>query len=403
MPDDRLVASHRWPAVGGPQLLAMIILSAIGWCTLASADSPPSGVTRQVLFESGTDGYHTFRIPSIIQTKEGSLLAFCEGRKNGGGDSGDIDLVMRRSDDQGASWSELVVVWDDAGNTVGNPCPVVDRTTGEIHLLLTWNRGDIVERNIQPGFGDDSRRVFVMKSSDHGRSWTEPREITRDVKREDWSWYATGPGAGIEITHGPHQGRLIIPCDHKRREAEIIEYYSHVIYSDDHGSTWHLGGISPQAAVNECEVVELAGGRLMLNMRNYDRQTRARQVAFSDDGGETWSGQRHDPALIEPICQASIRRGNWPAGEDQDVLLFSNPADREARRRMTVRASIDDGQSWPGSQVLYEGSSAYSCLVSLPSGMAGCLYEVDGYKRILFDRFAVDWVVSAGGGQTAAP
>src|SRR5690606_31811245 len=134
------------------------------------------------------------------------------------------------------------------------------------------------------------------------------RELTREVKREDWSWYATGPGAGIEIAHGRHRGRLVIPCDHKRPAGKDTSYHSHVIYSDDQGATWQIGGVAPEDDVNECEVVELAGGRLMLNMRNYDRRSKTRQVAFSDDGGMSWRDQGHDAALVEPICQASIRR-----------------------------------------------------------------------------------------------
>src|SRR5690606_29857649 len=105
--------------------------------------------------------YHTFRIPSIIRTAEGSLLAFCEGRKNSRADSGDIDLVMRRSDDGGDTWSDLGVVWDEGENTAGNPCPVIDTSTGDIHLLMTWNSGKRNEKKIATGFGEDSRRVFV--------------------------------------------------------------------------------------------------------------------------------------------------------------------------------------------------------------------------------------------------
>jgi sialidase-1 len=231
-----------------------------------------------------------------------------------------------------------------------------------------------------------------MHSRDSGQTWTEPQEITRDVKSPDWSWYATGPGAGIEIVHGPHQGRLVIPCDHKRPAEKETTYHSHVIYSDDHGATWQIGGVAPEDDVNECEVVELTGGRLMLNMRNYDREAKTRQVAYSDDGGATWSDQQHDPALVEPICQASIRRARWPEQGSPGVLLFSNPADPEKRRRMTVRASHDEGQTWSEERVLFAGSAAYSCLVSLSPEAAGCLYEADDYGRILFDRFKVAWV-----------
>jgi sialidase-1 len=167
--------------------------------------------------------------------------------------------------------------------------------------------------------------------------------------------------------------RLVIPCDHI--EAETRHYYSHVIYSDDRGKTWQLGGRTPDHQVNECEVVELAGGRLLLNMRNYDRAQRTRQTALSDDGGLTWRDQRHDPALVEPICQAAIERLRWPTGDRPGVILFSNPASPAGRVRMTLRASFDEARTWPREKVLFEGPSGYSDLAVLPDGPIACLYE----------------------------
>jgi len=355
--------------------------------------APPPAETD--VFVSGEGGYHTYRIPSVIVTKQGTLLAFCEGRKNSRSDTGDIDLLLRRSSDGGKTWSKAQVVWDDGPNTCGNPCPVVDRDTGVVWLLLTWNAGKVHERGIPPGFGEDSRRVFVTHSKDDGATWAKPVNITSHTKDRAWSWYATGPGAGIQIENGNHRGRLVIPCDHKTPTDEGVRYFSHVIYSDDHGSTWQLGGSSPGDKVNECEVVELAGGRLMLNMRNYDKRVRARQVCFSDDGGCTWHDQRHDETLIEPICQASIRRCRWPGRDEPGVILFSNPASTKGRRRLTIRASYDDGKTWRHSRLLHEGSSAYSCLCVLDDGTIGCLYEKDGYKRITFARFPLEWVQPA--------
>ena len=256
------------------------------------------------LWRSGSDGYHTYRIPALAVTNDGTILAFCEGRKQHRGDYGDIALLVKRSTDGGASWSRQAVVWDDAGNTCGNPAPVVDRASGAIHLLMTWNRGDDHERDIINGSSRDTRRVYVTSSDDDGLSWSSPREITGAVKQPDWTWYATGPGHGIQIRNGAHRGRLVIPCDHI--EAGSKAYYSHIIYSDDSGASWRLGGRAPQPGVNECEVVEISDGRLLLNMRSYAPGERARQVALSADGGHTWSDQRADPALIEPICQASI-------------------------------------------------------------------------------------------------
>ena len=286
----------------------------------------------------------------------------------------------------------MSVVWDDGLNTCGNPCPVVDRDTGTIHLLLTWNSSKIHESKIKAGFGEDSRRVFVSHSTDDGKTWTKPKEITAATKKKDWTWYATGPGAGIQLEKGKHAGRLVIPCDHKLQVNGDRSFRSHVIYSDDHGKTWHLGGIAPKAMVNECEVVELSDGRLLLNMRNYDKSIRARQVCFSKDGGLSWQNQRHDKKLIEPICQASIRRLRWPAKERPGVILFSNPASTNKRDKLTIRASYDDGATWKHSRELYSGGSAYSCLVILKNQGIGNLYEKDGYKSIAFARFDLDWV-----------
>lgn len=334
------------------------------------------------LFVAGTDGYHTYRIPSLIVTQKGTLLAFCEGRKSGRGDAGNIDLLLRRSVDGGKTWSPLITVWDDGENTCGNPCPVVDQSTGTIWMPMTWNAGKISERHIQPGFGADSRRVFVTHSTDDGLTWSTPTEITADVKEKDWTWYATGPGAGIQVEQGPHRGRLVIPCDHKVHVDGAVEFRSHVVYSDDHGKSWKLGGIAPEPQVNECEVVELTDGRLLLNMRNYDKSIPARQVCFSDDSGMTWTDQQHDRALIEPVCQASIRRHSRPMENAPGILLFSNPAHPSKRENMTLRGSADDGKTWPYSRVLYPRSAAYSCLAVLPDKTIGCLYEKDNYRKI---------------------
>lgn len=343
------------------------------------------------LFVSGQDGYNTYRIPALAVTKQGTVLAICEGRKKGGGDSGDIDLLLKRSTDNGKTWSAQQVIWDDKENTCGNPCVVVDQETGKICLLSTWNRGDDHEGAIIKQTSKDTRRVFLMDSLDEGATWSKAVEITADVKLTNWTWYATGPGSGIQMEQGPNKGRLVIPCDHI--EAATKRYYSHVIYSDDHGKSWKLGGTTPQDKVNECQVVELAGGKLMLNMRNYDRSKKSRQTAVSSDGGVTWTDQRLDPMLIEPICQAAIERVPAIANHYKGVILFSNPASEKGRVNMTVRASTDDGKSWPVSRVLYAGPSAYSDLAMLANGQAACLYEggVKGaYESILFASLPLD-------------
>lgn len=347
-------------------------------------------VVQGPLFVSGEDGYDTYRIPALAVTNGGVVLAFCEGRNDGRGDTGDIDMLLKRSTDNGKTWSAQSVVWDDGGNTCGNPAPVVDRETGTIFLLMTWNRGDDHERDIIDLKSTDTRRVYVTESRDDGVTWSVPREITGATKKANWTWYATGPGAGIQVERGEHKGRLIVPCDHI--EAETKDYYSHVIYSDDRGATWELGGRSPEPFVNECEVVELSNGNLMLNMRNYDRSKRARQVAISEDGGATWIDQHFDATLVEPICQASIRRVGKVRGKGKKQILFSNPASARGRVNMTVRLSEDDGGTWGRSLVLHAGASAYSDLAVLDGGRIACFYErgvENPYESIWFGTFGL--------------
>lgn len=333
------------------------------------------------LYKAGDNGYKCFRIPAIVTTTKGTLLAFAEARKNHCGDADDIDLVVRRSQDGGQTWSPMQVIWDDGGNTCGNPAPIVDERTGRILLLSTWNLGTDHESQIINQTSKDTRRIFILHSDDDGNNWSKAREITKDVKQPDWTWYATGPCNGIQIRKGPHAGRLIMPSDHI--EAGSKKYYSHAIYSDDGGDNWKLGGSTPTDQVNECTVAEVLKGNLLLNMRNYN-QVRFRQTSLSADGGQTWSALRQDTALPEPVCQASLIR-LWDAGR-KPVLAFSNPASQKGRVNMTVRWSFDGGISWPVSKVVHPGPAAYSNLVELPGRKLGLFFE--GGQKSAYDGIA---------------
>lgn len=333
------------------------------------------------IFKAGTEGYASFRIPAIVKTNSGKLLAFAEGRVNSSSDTGNIDLVMRSSDDNGNTWSPLKIIWNDSDNVCGNPAPVIDTETGEIHLLMTWNLGEDHERQIIDLESKDTRRVFVTSSTNDGQTWTNPREITSAVKPANWTWYATGPCHGIQLQKGIHKGRLVIPCDHI--EAKTKYYYSHIIYSDDHGKTWNTGGTTPQDRVNECTVSELPNGKLMLNMRNYDRTQKTRKVSLSNDGGLSWSELQNDTALIEPICQASLL-----FSDDTGTLWFLNPASTDSRTNMTLKASTDFGESWKTYKILYPGPSAYSDLCQINTEQLACLYEAghsNPYEGIVFE------------------
>lgn len=326
------------------------------------------------VFTSGTKGYHTYRIPGIVLSNEGTLLAFCEGRKTGRGDHGDLDLVLRRSTDGGKTWEPMQLVYEEGGTakiTIGNPCPVVDRTTGTIWLP----------------FCRDNDRVFITKSTDDGRSWAQPVEITEQVKKPEWGWYATGPGHGIQLK----SGRLLIPCDCRDAKGEGDwgnKGRSLVFFSDDHGQTWNLGGVT-EPGMNECEAVELADGAILLSMRQY-LGPKQRAFCTSSDAGLTWSTPKHHPDVHCPVCQSSILRYTLPPAE-KNRILYSGPGG-PGRSHMTVRLSYDEGRSWPVAKVIHEGSAAYSDLVALGDGTIGCLYERDDYGRITFARFTLQWL-----------
>lgn len=372
---------------------AAMLLLGIGCGPAPETQESPPAPTQTDLFVSGEGGYHTYRIPSLIVTRQGSLLAFSEGRKNNRRDHGDIDLLIRRSTDGGQTWSDQRIVYEEGGTeeiTIGNPCPVVDRETGTIWLP----------------FCRDNRDVLVTKSTDDGVTWSDPVDITADVKKPDWTWVATGPGIGIQLDQGPYKGRLLIPSDHGvggGEEGDERVQYSYVFYSDDHGETWQRGGsVAPHT--DECQLVQTGDGNLLINMRNYwgrqggrpDRGS-MRALATSQDGGATWSELSFDPTLIEPICQASLIRhvGHATAGDSPSALLFSNPASKTARVDLTVRLSYDSGKTWPVSRLLNPGRSAYSNLAILPDGTIGCLYERGKsipYETITFARFTMDWL-----------
>lgn len=361
---------------------------------LLSVDVFAEPLVQKSLFVKGDGDYNNYRIPALITTNKGTLLAFCEGRE--GGDSSDIDMLVRRSEDSGETWSPKQIVWNEGRNVCGNPCPVQDQDTGVIWLLLTWNDSTDSGRRLHEGTSKDTRHVYVCSSDDDGHTWSKPVEITSTTKRKDWWWYASGPGVGIQLRKDSCKGRLIVPCDHTDKNG----YGSHIIFSDDHGKSWQLGG-TVSSGCNECQVVELADGTLMLNMRMQQHGQGKRGIATSTDGGLTWSELTLDPSLIEPVCQASLLRYTLVSEHGKNRLLFSNPASAPPpgqsggdRVKMTVRLSYDEGKTWPVSKLLHDGPSAYSCLSILPNGDVGCLYEggETRYGAIVFARFSLDWL-----------
>ncbi|MFM9961264.1 MAG: exo-alpha-sialidase [Planctomycetaceae bacterium] len=346
--------------------------------------------TSTDVFVGGQDGYFAYRIPALLTTKPGTLLAFCEGRKTSLSDDGDNDLVLRRSSDNGQTWLKLQLVHEEGGDaiiTVGNPCPVIDPATGRIWLSMNRKNG----------------RVLLTHSDDDGVTWSKVRDITDSASKPGWGWYAMGPGVGIALERGPHRGRLIIPANHRETTDRSGPSASHIIYSDDHGETWKLGG-NVGLHTNECQLVETVAGdgsELLINMRNHWARSGKkpelagrRLISRSRDDGLTWTEPTRDEALVEPTCQASLIRYSWPTDSQRSTLLFANPDHPSKRKQMTVRVSHDEGRTWHTSKLIDPGSSGYCCLTRLKDGRVGLLYERDNYLRLTFVTFTLDWLAT---------
>ena len=376
--------------------------TATRWILTCLALSIPAleasaGVVKQVVFKSGEDGYNVYRIPTIVQAANGDLLAFAEARS--GGDASEIDIVLKRSTDQGATWGDLEIVvendhyrdWDGLPSTnvtAGNQTPVVDKLDPE-HPGRIW----------MP-FTLENNRVFVTYSDDNGKTWNadangRAREITSDVKLESWDWYATGPVHGIQLTRGESAGRLIIPSDHNASGA----WGSHVVYSDDHGLTWKLGAVDTHAPgsevmPNENVAAQLTDGRVYFNTRTNGTAESNRAVAYSTDGGVTYdSAFAPDNQFTSPVVQNSVVRFRaTDQGDAEDILLHSGPANPTARTNMTITISTDESDTWGNTTLIHSGPAAYSDLVNIDDQRFGVLWEAGDslYDEILFGTIKYD-------------
>jgi sialidase-1 len=391
------------------------VLVAVGFAAALAAGvtastSPAWGTSTQhprcetsVPYASGTDGYSAFRIPAVIATKSGALLAFAEGRLTGPGDAGNIDTVVKRSTDGGCTWGPLHVVQDSGPDTSGNPVPVVT-TGGRVVLLTTYNAGTATETAILRGevTAEQSRRVFVQYSDDGGGTWSAPREITADTKLANWRWYATGPMHGIQLIRGPHAGRLVVPANHSVAPpagstdlgSEAKYYGGHSLYSDDDGETWHIGYVDDNTDgyinVNETTAAELADGRVYFNTRDQNGTAPGNRAdAYSLDGGQSLQLPfRPQDTIAGPVVEGSVLQLSGPDAP----LLYSGPADPANRAVMTIRVSRDGGATWQAALALSGLPAAYSDLVQVDAGTVGVLYETGNFganETITFRRVAV--------------
>lgn len=385
------------------QLLICLTVALFFPLPAAVADGPQPLLEKQTLFTAGEEGVTLYRIPGIVVTNRGTVLAYCEARRDSRADWGEIEVQLRRSTDGGKTWEPARHIAHHGprieGNphkpnggqheqTVNNPVAIVDRVSGAIEFLYCVNYA----------------RCFSMRSTDDGVSWSEPVEITETFRpfaeRYDWKVIATGPGHGIQL----RSGRLVVPIwlaygklgDHKPSACGTI-------FSDDHGQTWQAGDIAvPNEGdfgnPNESIATELSDGRVLFVARNVSAANR-KLLTTSPDGVGDWSQPVFHPELWEPICMASIV--THPA--EPGTLIFSNPhtlardaAGQERpgvsgkRENLTIKLSRDDGHSWPLSRTLEAGPSAYSDLAVLPDGTVLCFYEAGNELKLA--RFNLAWL-----------
>ncbi|MGW2515825.1 sialidase family protein [Streptomyces sp. NPDC001617] len=384
-------------------LVTLALLAPLAATAHASA---ATGCTSSVPYVSGEGGYDTYRIPATVTTRRGTVLAFAEGRLGSAADSGHIDVVLRRSGDGGCTWGPLRVVAAGDEDTRGNPAPVVDPRTGAIVLVTSYNSGAVTEAQIMRGevTPEQSRRVFVQRSRDDGRHFSAPRDITAQVKRPDWRWYATGPGHAVAVTRGPHAGRLVVPADYSAAPpagssdtGQEAKYYgAHAIYSDDGGETWHIGFVDDShdghANANESTAAELPDGRLYFSARDQNGTSLGNRLdAYSSDGGRTLDRPYAvQPTLDDvPVVEGSVLQLRGPGRP----LLFSGPSVPTARQSMAIWRSTDAGATFTKALTLSQQKAAYSDLVQVGWNTVGILYEtgVSGtYDTIEFRRLPID-------------
>jgi sialidase-1 len=406
--------------MGGSDVMPIPLIALL--VQLLAATALPASepfIDKTPVFRAGELGYELYRIPGIVVTARGTVLAYAEARKRAGGDWGPIDIVLRRSTDGGRTFSPTRVIAAVPGPhsknpvamaqnlakegeiTYNNPIMIASREAGVVHLLFCL----------------EYMRAFYARSTDDGLTFSPPREITAafDAFRPayDWRVLAIGPGHGIELRNG----RLLAPVwistgtgGHAHRPSVAA-----TIVSDDGGATWKAGDIglpNTDEWINPSETaaVELADGRVLLNARTESRAHR-RLITISPDGATRWTTPRFDPALVEPICMGALVRHSLAADGGRNRILFANPDNLERatgeatpgrgrdRKLVTVQLSYDEGGTWPLKRVVEPGYSGYSDLAVLPNGEILLLYErsAEGARQfspveLTLARFNLAWL-----------
>lgn len=371
-------------------ILSILLLSTF-WqgASQVVIDVSNDSTTVSVPFYSGLENYASFRIPALVNANN-VLVAFSEGRKNSSSDFGDIDLVYRRSLDEGKTWEPLKILYDKDTLAVQNPVPIYDNEKQTIVLLFNTtglNEHDIKNKDYAPELG---RRAYVTVSINDGIRWKPPVEITKAVKRTDWRWHALGPVHGIQLKNGIYKGRLLAPVSISIGRGNNTHSMA-LLYSDDHGVHWTIGAVdenlTDEVQSNETTIVELDDGRIYVNTRDHEGGSldKNRGETYSLDGGLTFlQPVIESDKFPSPIVQASLLRWKTDKGQGKDMLFFSTPNNPHKRENLTIMVSYDEAKSWRSLIKVHHGFSAYSDMVKLNDTTLGVLYETDEYNKIEF-------------------
>lgn len=355
-------------------------------------------LAHKLLFSGGDAGAANYRIPAITTAKDGSLIVAVDKRINGAGDlPADIDVVIRRSTDNGQTWSTATTIADLGSAGASDPALVVDKVSGKIICLFATDKG------LFGSTATDPIRIRMCTSMDHGVTWSAPVDITNQLYGAGCSnpvtknWYAAWVASGA--AHQLRNRRIVAVVGVRQTSGSQIDNF--MIYSDDAGVTWQPSTGMAEQNGDEAKIVELNNGNLLMSIRNPG----VRRMNISADKGITWGTAYNQTDLIEPNCDGDIiRYTSTLDGFDRNRLLHTIPSNSSSRKNVSVLVSYDEGATWSVNKTIYPGASAYSSITVLPDGTLGMFYENGEYEtyQMYFVRFSFKWLTNGADEYKAA-